>query len=163
MKDECQIVQDLLPLVNDDVASEASKAFVLEHCRHCEECKKLLSQTKIPVNSQVIEKKLVKHLRIMMIGVTCFMMLFACSFSATQYQFHNFLLLPLMGALGYWLLKRYVFLLYLMIPIMHLLLGMIDVTYRDALVPYTLIYWFFMSIGILIYAGYAYALRREKS
>ena len=28
MKDECQIVQDLLPLVKDDVASEASIVFV---------------------------------------------------------------------------------------------------------------------------------------
>ena len=104
MKDECQIVQDLLPLVKDDVASEASIVFV-----------------------------------------------------------HNFLLLPIIGALGYWLLKRYVFLLYLMIPIMHLLLEMIDASYQEALLPYTLIYWFFMSIGILIYAGYAYALRRENS
>ena len=99
----------------------------------------------------------------MMVGVICLMILFACSFSATQYQFHNFLLLPIIGALGYWLLKRYVFLLYLMIPIMHLLLEMIDASYQEALVSYTLIYWFFMSIGILIYIGYAYALRRENS
>ena len=163
MKDECQIVQDLLPLVKDDVASEASIVFVQEHCRHFEECKKMLAQENINVNSQSIKNKLVKRLRIMMVGVICLMILFACSFSATQYQFHNFLLLPIIGALGYWLLKRYVFLLYLMIPIMHLLLEMIDASYQEALLPYTLIYWFFMSIGILIYAGYAYALRRENS
>ena len=71
MKDECQIVQDLLPLVKDDVASEASIVFVQEHCRHCEECKKLLAQENITVNSQAIKKKLVKRLRIMMVGVIC--------------------------------------------------------------------------------------------
>ena len=61
MKDECQIVQDLLPLVKDDVASEASIVFVQEHCRHCEECKKLLAQENITVNSQAISKTFAYH------------------------------------------------------------------------------------------------------
>lgn len=40
MNKECAIVQNLIPLVNDEVTSDESKKFVLKHCEYCQDCKK---------------------------------------------------------------------------------------------------------------------------
>jgi len=36
---DCKVIQDLIPLVKDDIASEESKLLVLEHCEKCSVCK----------------------------------------------------------------------------------------------------------------------------
>ena len=42
MKLDCKIIQDLIPLVNDDIASEQSKILVSEHCKDCSVCNDFL-------------------------------------------------------------------------------------------------------------------------
>ena len=44
MNDECEIIQDLIPLVNDGVASNSSKELVLKHCKHCTICESMLNK-----------------------------------------------------------------------------------------------------------------------
>ena len=39
----CDVVKDLIPLVNDDVASEESKKLVNSHCENCSDCRTLLT------------------------------------------------------------------------------------------------------------------------
>lgn len=41
MKLSCEIIQDLLPLLEDDVCSAESRAAVMEHIKTCENCRKL--------------------------------------------------------------------------------------------------------------------------
>ncbi len=38
MKNDCDIIRDLLPLYSDKVCSESSRRLVEEHCAECEEC-----------------------------------------------------------------------------------------------------------------------------
>lgn len=38
----CNVIQDLIPLVNDGIASVESRALVCEHCEKCHECKEVL-------------------------------------------------------------------------------------------------------------------------
>lgn len=47
MKIQCEIIRDLIPLMEDDVCSEQSKAAVLEHIKKCEECRKIYENAKI--------------------------------------------------------------------------------------------------------------------
>ena len=47
MKMQCEIVRDLIPLMEDDVCSEQSKKAVLEHVEECEECRRLYETAKI--------------------------------------------------------------------------------------------------------------------
>lgn len=49
---DCQIVKDLLPLVAEDMASEASKTFVEKHIETCADCKKAYEQLKTPVAAE---------------------------------------------------------------------------------------------------------------
>lgn len=47
MKIQCEIIRDLIPLIEDDVCSEQSKEAVLEHIKKCEECRKIYENAKI--------------------------------------------------------------------------------------------------------------------
>ena len=47
MKIQCEIIRDLIPLMEDDVCSEQSKAAVLEHIKKCEECRRIYENAKI--------------------------------------------------------------------------------------------------------------------
>lgn len=47
MKMPCEIIRDLIPLMEDDVCSEQSKKAVLEHIKECEECQRLYEAAKI--------------------------------------------------------------------------------------------------------------------
>ena len=55
MKNECDIVKDLLFSYNDGVLSETSNEFVEEHLKNCESCKKALEE--IRQESKDIEQK----------------------------------------------------------------------------------------------------------
>ena len=55
MKNECDIVKDLLFSYNDGVLSETSNEFVEEHLKNCESCKKALEE--IRQESRDIEQK----------------------------------------------------------------------------------------------------------
>ena len=46
MKQECEIVRDLMPLVLDDVASDGSKHMVSAHVQTCAECAAYMNQLK---------------------------------------------------------------------------------------------------------------------
>ena len=47
MKIQCEIIRDLIPLMEDEVCSEQSKKAVLEHIKKCEECKRIYENSKI--------------------------------------------------------------------------------------------------------------------
>ncbi len=44
MKISCKIIEDLLPLYNDDICSADSKALIEEHLSTCENCKNILQE-----------------------------------------------------------------------------------------------------------------------
>lgn len=46
MKYTCEMIQDLLPLYLDDVASSSSRQAVEEHLKECEDCRKIFRRLK---------------------------------------------------------------------------------------------------------------------
>ncbi len=57
-KYECEIIQDLLPLYADGVASEASLEIVERHLAECASCKKMLNEYMQPVFKESPENKI---------------------------------------------------------------------------------------------------------
>ena len=53
MKIPCEIIQDLIPLLEDDVCSVQTREAVLEHIKNCETCRRLYEQAKVPLNCQL--------------------------------------------------------------------------------------------------------------
>lgn len=58
MKNECDLVKDLLFSYNDNILSNTSKELVEEHLKKCDECKKILEEIKQDSN----EKKQIKEI-----------------------------------------------------------------------------------------------------
>lgn len=58
MKNECDIVGDLLFSYNDDILSNTSKELVEEHLKNCEKCKKILEE----IRQENEEKNQVKEI-----------------------------------------------------------------------------------------------------
>ncbi len=58
MKNECDLVKDLLFSYNDNILSNTSKELVEEHLKECSECKKILEEIKQDSN----EKKQIKEI-----------------------------------------------------------------------------------------------------
>lgn len=162
MKISCDIIQDLIPLVNDGVASQESEKLVLEHCKECEECHSLL-ESKPPFNEMQLNQKWKKKLRMTILAVMVFIILIACSFTQTIDQFQNFILIPLVGILGYGLLKKKVYIVYLMIPVIQILMNLLFQETHWSILFYIPIYWLLLTIGIAIYVCFHYAFKGGKS
>lgn len=50
MKNECNIINDLLPLYNENLISEDTRAFVDKHIEDCSECREKLKDMQTPAN-----------------------------------------------------------------------------------------------------------------
>ena len=57
MKNECDVIQDLLFSYNDGVLSDTSKEFIEEHFKNCEKCKNILEEIK---NENVSKENIVE-------------------------------------------------------------------------------------------------------
>lgn len=51
MRNECNVIQDLLPLYCENLVSEDTRAFVDEHLEHCAKCRGELEHMRIPVET----------------------------------------------------------------------------------------------------------------
>ncbi|MBS1335127.1 MAG: zf-HC2 domain-containing protein [Blautia sp.] len=164
MNDECEIIQDLIPLVNDGVASNSSKELVLKHCKHCTICESMLNKELPIYQEEKLREKWKNSIQKSMLGILLIIILFSCSFTETFDQFNNFILLPLVGVLGYWIIHKYICIFYIAIPFIFILL---KVLYQDitltSIILYAVIYWLLLTYGIMIYLCYAYAFKKERN
>lgn len=64
-KNDCKIVQDLLPNYIDKLTSKETNAYIEEHINECKECKKILDimQKELPEEDSQKEKKKVKYIK----------------------------------------------------------------------------------------------------
>ncbi|WP_394121967.1 zf-HC2 domain-containing protein [Planococcus donghaensis] len=53
MNKECAIVQDLLPLYEEELLQLETKHFVEEHLKSCHECRRMAEQSQIPLPAEV--------------------------------------------------------------------------------------------------------------
>lgn len=107
-KVSCAVIQDLLPLVEDGIASAESVQLVTEHLNQCPHCNHELQLVKAPSDERIIRKiqlQITKYaLGIILIGG-----ILGSSLSYSMEFMHNILLMPLLGIICVFLLKRYWF------------------------------------------------------
>ena len=100
---DCNVIQDLIPLVNDDVASEASKLFVEKHCQDCPQCKGMVQQVHFekPLvdDTKMISniKKNLHYTKALFIGIGILAAILFLSFN--RMLFLNVLVIPVLCAI----------------------------------------------------------------
>lgn len=182
----CDICMDLMPLVQDGVASEDSENAVMKHISECESCKKIYDEmytnnkniTEDNKNSQIInpqsinidkaakkvEKKINKYLGMIII----FGIFFGLSLTASEEMFLNSFIMPIIGVFGYYLFRwKAAYTIPCIIVISNFIINGIGflrgVEHLDimSMVMWGAIYSLFAIIGTIIAGLLHFGLRKE--
>jgi hypothetical protein len=106
----CNVCQDLIPLVKDAVASEDSQILVHNHIQDCKECQSIYGSIDIiqpqDLNDQRNIKTIRKHLYTCGVILILLGTLLGIGLTNSMGMFYNIILMPLVGATGYVLLKH---------------------------------------------------------
>lgn len=102
----CDICMDLLPLVNDGVASEDSQKAVLRHIETCDTCKALYTGELPPPNTGRIQWNIRRKLFYVALSLIALGTVYGLTIAAGEFMFYNAFIMPAIGALGYFTLKK---------------------------------------------------------
>ncbi len=165
----CDICLDLIPLVKDDIASEESKLAVLNHIQTCEKCRAIYNGSEIlTINTEQAFHKIKRQLQLGAAMLLMFGIFFGLSLTNSSELFYNSLIMPLIGALGYFIFQwRAVYEIPILLFMVHgvtNLFGMVQgKEYLDwySLIIWTAIYAFFALLGVVIAFLLHFAFRKE--
>ncbi|WP_301107980.1 zf-HC2 domain-containing protein [Sporosarcina sp.] len=76
MSNECTIVQDLLPLYEEDLLQVETKQFIEEHLKSCRECGRIAEQSQLPLPVEVRDgdasKKMIRNITVKLTTIQIF-------------------------------------------------------------------------------------------
>ena len=176
----CDICRDLLPLVRDGVASEASCRAVEEHVTHCEACRELWGEEAPPppLHREQVLGRIRRRLYAWQGAMTAAGLILGMVLANTGQAGYNILLLPVLGAAVQWLSPRRARWLPLLVwglitavtlwPNAHYLLGRLAegdwynfFAILGLSILYGLLFGALCALGTLAAALFRYALRKE--
>ena len=177
----CDICRDLLPLVRDGVASEASRRAVEDHVAHCEACRQLWGEeAPPPLHREQVLGRIRRRLYAWQGAMTAAGLILGMVLANTGRAGYNILLLPVLGAAVQWLSPRRARWLPLLVwglitavtlcPNAHYLLSCLaegDWYNFFAILGLSVLYGLLLgalcALGTLAAALFRYALRKEES
>ena len=167
-KISCDVCMDLIPLVQDGVASSDSREAVLEHIAGCESCRACF-EGEMPqsVDSGKILDTVGKKARLFFAMVMMFGILWGLMLTAGNGIFYNVLIMPAIGAIGYYLFRwKGLYRIPVLLLITHFITNALGMgqEYLDfvTLVMWTAIYCGAALAGFVIAALLHFALRKEE-
>lgn len=107
-KVSCAVIQDLLPLVEDGIASAESVQLVKEHLSQCTICNHELQIIQAPSDERII-RKIQMQITKYALGIILIGGIVGSSLSYSMEFMHNILLMPCLGIVCVFLLKHYWF------------------------------------------------------
>lgn len=175
IKIPCEVCQDLIPLVQDGAASQESVRLVREHVQECASCKAMLEEGYCPPPA-IEDKKVLQGMRRELTGMGMLLVaggiLMGILFTYSAQMFHNFLLMPAVGGVGYLVFRkkgRWLPLAVLGISYLWLVFQEIweqgGITVGAVISPlfFALIYAGLTALGVLIAALLVFAFGKEES
>lgn len=167
----CDICLDLMPLVQDGIASEDSCQAVEQHIQHCESCRALYQAPPTPpAKADSILPQLRRSLRLAEGSVLLLGLLVGTSLSASAAQFYNVLLMPAVGIISYLIFRwKALYTVPVLLFLTHFPVSLIssilqgDQPHWYSTLMYTLFYCLFALLGILIAGLFHFAFRKERS
>ena len=169
IKFTCDICMDLMPLVQDNVASADSITAVKQHLETCSSCKAMFEgQIPAPSDSKQIIKKFQRKIHTFLSMVLMFGVFFGLSLTASSELFLNSLIMPILGCIGYYLFRwKAIYITPIMLLVTHLITNTFGLIYNSqhlniaSLFMWTALYSLFSIIGTIIVGLIHFALRKE--
>ena len=167
----CELCMDLMPLVQDRLASPDSVDAVQHHLEQCPACRAIFEdQAPAPLNGEKIVKKLQRKIQLFMGMLLMFGLFLGVSLTAGDQLFLNSLLMPAMGGIGYVLFRwKSYYLVPGLLFVMHVLMNLISWGLGNEYLPFVdilmwiLIYAVFAMIGTTIVGLLYFVFRKEKT
>ncbi|MGL5692687.1 MAG: zf-HC2 domain-containing protein [Peptostreptococcaceae bacterium] len=159
-KISCDTCMDLIPLVKDEVASEDSYKAVMEHVEECESCKVILLSNQIKKES-MDDKKVISKIKKQLLMLATILVIagsiIGIGISESEAMFYNILIMPIIGGLGYYILKNKSYLLsviiFLAVYVYHLIKYIIEGLFNEASIMSLLVapsLWSFIYSGLCL-------------
>ena len=105
-KISCDMCIDLMPLVQDGVASEDSRNAVLQHLQECSDCRALYEgEIPMPSNTKEILGKVKRRAQLFSAMVMMFGIFYGLMLTAGNGIFMNVIIMPVIGGIGYYLFR----------------------------------------------------------
>ena len=166
----CDLCMDLIPLVKDGVSSEDSKAAVNRHIASCETCAALYNgDTPPPVDVKKSFERFQRRLQLSSAMLMMFGIFFGLSLTASSELFYNTLIMPIIGALGYFIFRwKALYNVPILLLITHCatnLFGTIrGIEHLDlySLLMWTFLYSIFAILGTIVAWLLHFAFRKER-
>ena len=183
MKTECSIVKDLLPLYIEDMVSEETAQFVLEHLNVCADCKAeygaLMSDSpltniekKSDINTEQAKsfkttmRRMNRQFYSLAYAALIFLIFLGFGWTGGENLMYNSLIMPVVGIFGYYVFRwkaiYKVPILLLIIDTFVCLFRLVDLDLYSAFL-WTVIYSIFVFVGIAIAFLLHFAFRKEKN
>ena len=167
----CDVCMDLIPLVQDGVASQDSVLAVENHIKNCSKCGAIF-KGQIPIRNDGKEllKKMKKRAQVFTGMLLMFGILFGLSLTATSELFLNALIMPVLGSIGYYLFRwKAAYIVPCILLVTHIVMngfGMIRGIQRLSILDvlfWNVLYSFFAILGVIIVGLLHFAFRKEES
>lgn len=165
----CNVCMDLIPLVQDGIASADSREAVEQHISKCESCAACYSGEIPPVaDTDKLITDVRRKVQFFFIMLLMFGIFFGLGLTASSELFYNSLIMPIVGVFGYvifrWKSLYAVPLLLLFTNVISFVLNVIRGIEEIGMysrVMWTGIYSIFVVVGIVIAGLIHYAFRKE--
>ncbi len=160
----CDVVLDLMPLVKDGVASEASVLLVNEHLDKCENCRnefKILDNFNLN-DADIKDEKIISAIK-RSIFISQFIVLiaggiFGIALSNSMDMLYNLIIMPIIGGISYIILKRRWYLaplgIFTLTFVWQSIMGVIEDGIGWGVLQrgfyFSVIYTFLVGLGVLI-------------
>ncbi len=163
----CEMCVDLMPLVQDGVASEDSRNAVLQHLQECSDCRALYEgEIPAPSNTNELFRKIRRQSQIFFSLVMMFGIFYGLMLTAGNGIFQNIIIMPIIGGIGYYLFRwKGLYIVPTLLLVTHFITNALGLggEYLDlsGLLMWTLIYCGFALVGFLIGALLHFAFKKE--
>lgn len=166
-KISCDMCIDLMPLVQDGVASEDSRNAVLQHLQECPDCRALYEgEIPTPSNTKEILGKVKRRAQLFSAMVMMFGIFYGLMLTAGNGIFMNVIIMPIIGGIGYYLFRwKALFIIPPLLLVTHFITNALGLG-GEGLMPvevvlWTAIYCGVSLVGFVIAALLHFAFKKE--
>lgn len=178
MKDvSCKIIEDLIPLVRDGIASDQSVELVKSHIKHCKSCEEVLKGSNIGEENMEVnigDEKIIRQIKKSLLSTQIIILIIGgiigVALTNSMGMFYNFAIMPLLGGLSIVILGRKWYLLPLGVILLSYIWQIVELSISHKFVWPILygamylsgIYGALLLLGVIIALLLRFAFRKEN-